>query len=195
MRSDELSEPRRLGARMRVFLGVSVAAVAVVAGIVLVATLRPPEAPVRPSAKSRAAPEFTVQSIRDPNEMIEMSSYRGKPVILNFWASWCVPCRTELPAFGAARRRLGDDVQFLGMSHQDNRDDGLDLLERAQIDYPSGYDPKGDVARTFGLYGMPTTVFISADGRILATRTGEMTEDQLVRAVQDLFETDVRSGA
>lgn len=77
------------------------------------------------------------------------------------------------------------------MSHQDDRQDGLDLLARAEIGFPSGFDPKGEVARAYGLYGMPTTIFISADGRIVATRTGEMTEDQLVRAVQDLFKVDV----
>lgn len=177
---------------MRVFLAASVVAVAVMTGAVLAGGLRPRETAVRPSAKARAAPAFTVPDIRNPTATIEMSTFRGKPVILNFWASWCVPCRTELPAFRAAQRRLGDDVQFLGMSHQDNREDGLDLLARAEIGYPSGYDPKGDVARAYGLYGMPTTVFISADGRVVATRTGEMTEAQLVRAVQDLFDVDVR---
>ena len=176
---------------MQVFLTVSVAAVAVLVGAVLLGGLRLREAPVRPSSKARAAPAFAVPDIQDPSATIEISSYRGKPIVLNFWASWCVPCRTELPAFRAAQRRLGDGVQFLGMSHQDSREDGLDLLERAGIGYPSGYDPKGDVATAYGLYGMPTTVFISADGRIVATRTGEMTEDQLVRAVRDLFGVDV----
>ena len=175
------------GRRMKVLLTMSVAAVAVLAGAVLVGGPRPGEAPVRPSVKAPVARAFTVPDIRDPSATIEISSYRGTPVVLNFWASWCVPCRTELPAFRSAQRRLGDGVQFLGMSHQDNREDGLDLLERAGIGYPSGYDPKGDVARAYGLYGMPTTVFISANGRIVATRTGEMTEDQLVQAVRDLF--------
>ena len=187
------SEPTGLwrgGRRLTVFVAVSVAAVAVLAGAVSVGRLRPREAPVRPSAKARAAPVFAVPDIRDPSATIETASYRGTPIVLNFWASWCVPCRTELPAFRSAQRRLGDDVQFLGMSHQDNREDGLDLLERAGISYPSGYDPKGDVARAFGLYGMPTTVFISADGRVVATRTGEMTEPQLLRAVRDLFGVD-----
>ena len=181
-----------MGRRTQVFLAVSVATVAVLAGAVMAGGLRPREVPVRHSAKARVAPAFAVPDIRDPSATIEMSSYRGTPVILNFWASWCVPCRTELPAFRSAQRRLGDDVQFLGMSHQDSREDGLDLLARAQIGFPSGFDPKGDVARAYGLYGMPTTIFISADGRIVATRTGEMTEDQLVRAVQDVFKIDIR---
>lgn len=180
----------RRSAGTKFVLTVSVAAVAVLAGAFLAGGLRRTDAPVRASSRSRAAPAFTVPDIRNPSSTIEMSSYRGKPVVLNFWASWCVPCRTELPAFRSAQRRLGNGVQFLGMSHQDNREDGLDLLERTGIGYPSGYDPKGDVARAYGVYGMPTTVFISADGRIVATRTGEMTEGQLVQAVRDLFGVD-----
>lgn len=139
--SSEPSRPRLVGRRVPVFLSVS--AVAVLAGVLLVGSMRPGDTPVRPSAEARAAPAFAVPDIRDPSATIELSSYRGRPVILNFWASWCVPCRTELPAFRAVQRRLGDDVQFLGMSHQDNRDDGLELLAWAKIDSPFRLRPQG----------------------------------------------------
>ena len=140
------------------------------------------------------APAFAVPDLRDETRTIELEQLRGHPVVLNFWASWCVPCRKELPAFQAVYGRMGDQVTFLGMNHQDSRDDAVALLRKTGVQYQSGFDPKGRVARAYALYGMPTTVFISAGGRILATRTGEMSESQLADEIRDLFAVVVPDG-
>jgi cytochrome c biogenesis protein CcmG/thiol:disulfide interchange protein DsbE len=105
---------------------------------------------------------------------VSLSSLRGRPVVVNFFASWCVPCRKEMPAFQSAAGRLGDKVAFLGVDHQDDRKGALQLLADTGVRYPTGYDPDGRVAVAYGLFGMPTTLFVSADGRLLEKHTGEL---------------------
>lgn len=180
-------QPRSLW-RRPVVLG----AMAIVISLAVIVTLQyqPDSSAVRRSSADSAAPTFRIPDLRDEAATIDLRDLRGRPVVLNFWASWCVPCRKEMPAFQAVYRRTGDDVAFLGINNKDSRDDALDLLRTTGVRYPSGFDPKGQVAQAYGLYGMPTTVFISADGRILATRTGEMTESALSAAITELF--DVR---
>ena len=167
-------------------------AVVLVAGAVIAAVVFRPDAPaVTASGRGRRAPAFEVPDLRDDKSTIALADLRGRPVVLNFWASWCVPCRKELPAFASVQRRAGDDVVFLGMNNQDSRDDALDRLAETGVAYASGYDPKGTVARAYGLYGMPTTVFISPDGRILATRTGELNKQELESALTELFAVEL----
>jgi cytochrome c biogenesis protein CcmG/thiol:disulfide interchange protein DsbE len=170
--------------------------VVVVVAVAVVVTVRyRPDAPsVRRISDERAAPTFAIPDLRDEASTVDLRAFRGRPVVLNFWASWCVPCRNEMPAFEAMRRRIGDRVAFVGVNHQDSRDDALELLGETGVGYPSGFDPQGRVAQAYALYGMPTTVFISADGRILASRTGEMSESQLHLAIRDLFAVASSSG-
>jgi cytochrome c biogenesis protein CcmG, thiol:disulfide interchange protein DsbE len=134
-----------------------------------------------------AAPEFQLEDLRDPKETIDLAGFAGRPVVLNFWASWCVPCRSEMPALQAAHQRLADRVVFLGVNHQDSRTAAIDLLDETGVTYPSGRDPGGEVAASYGLYGLPATVFIGPDGELLATRTGEISETELDQTVTELF--------
>lgn len=114
-------------------------------------------------------------------------AFRGRPLVVNLFASWCVPCRKELPAFRAVSEQLGARVAFLGVNHQDNRKSGQDMLAEFGIRYPAGYDPDGKVAADYGLVGMPSTLFVSPDGRLLETHTGELTRRQLEDAISRLF--------
>jgi cytochrome c biogenesis protein CcmG/thiol:disulfide interchange protein DsbE len=98
-----------------------------------------------------------------------------------------------MPTFQAVFARVGEDVGFLGINHQDNRDAALDLLKDTGVRYPSGYDPDGDIARAYELFGMPTTLFISPDGRVVGRRTGEMSRPQLDAALRKLFGVEARS--
>lgn len=135
----------------------------------------------------RPAPPFEVENVREGQPPVSLASARGRPVVLNFWASWCGPCLAEMPAFEAVSRRMAGRVAFLGMNHRDGRNPALDLLAETKVTYPSGHDPEGRLAPSFGAHGMPTTVFISADGRVLERRTGELTEDQLEAVIDRLF--------
>jgi len=132
------------------------------------------------------APDFSLPEVRGDGQVV-LGNLRGRPVVLNFFASWCVPCRKEMPAFQAVSARLGDRVAFVGVDHKDNREAGRQLLAETGVRYPTGYDPDGEVATRFALFGMPTTVFIGPDGRILDKHTGELTEDDLEASITRLF--------
>ena len=140
----------------------------------------------------RARPQPTeAQSIDLPaltgDGRVSLSALRGRPAVVNLFASWCAPCRKELPAFRQVSEQLKDKVAFLGVNHQDNRKAGQDMLAEFGIRYPAAYDPDGRVAADYGLVGMPSTLFISADGRLLDSHTGELTRQQLEDTISRLF--------
>lgn len=166
-----------------------VAAVVAVAALAAAGYFFGTDAPGPARSAGGVAPDIVLPDLRS-DRTVTLAELRGKPVVLNFFASWCVPCRKELPAFQAASVRLGGQVAFLGIDHQDDREGGLRLLSETGVTYPTGYDPDGKVATSYDLFGMPTTVFISADGRILDKHTGELTESQLLATVARLFEIE-----
>lgn len=135
----------------------------------------------------RAAPAISLPDVNDPLATVGLQSARGRPVVINFWASWCVPCRKELPHFEAAHQRFGDRVAFLGVNHQDGRTPARDLLRQTGVTYPSGSDPEGKVASDYRLRGMPSTVFVSSGGEIVASRTGELSRSQLDELIEKLL--------
>jgi cytochrome c biogenesis protein CcmG/thiol:disulfide interchange protein DsbE len=134
-----------------------------------------------------AAPPFTLENIRPGEAPVSLEAMRGKPVVVNFWASWCVPCRREMPAFESVYEAVGDRVAFLGINHKDYRNSALDFLRQTGTRYPSGFDPAGTVAARYGIVGMPTTLFISGDGRLLEQRPGEMSGEELRQTISRLY--------
>lgn len=136
---------------------------------------------------TREAPDLVLPDILHTGSLVRLSDHKGTPVVLSFWASWCVPCRKEMPALARASAAFAGEVDFLGVDHQDVRDDGLALLRQARVRYPSGFDPEGSAASSFGLRGMPTTVFIGANGQVMATSLGELTEPELRSSIVKLF--------
>lgn len=133
-----------------------------------------------------AARDFHLPRLGSPGT-VSLSALKGKPVVVNFFASWCVPCRQEMPALQAVAAKLKDRVAFLGVDHQDDREGALKLLADTGVQYPTGYDPDGKVATSYGLFGMPTTLFVSADGRVLEKHTGELSQAKLEEAINRLF--------
>ena len=167
-----------------------VAGAAVVVVVLAVAAVRwsgTPPSSLQRSGSERRAPPVVLPELGAPERTLDLAAFAGRPVVVNFWASWCVPCRREMPALQRAARRFAGRVAFVGINHQDDEQDALELVRRAGVRYPSGYDPGGDVARDFELFGMPTTVFIDDRGRVVASRTGEMSERELTTALDELF--------
>lgn len=175
---------RRRSRRWTAWLGF-VVLVAVVGGLAIAQGRR---SGVRSTARPPAsATSFTVPSVRPGQPDLSLEPLRGRPVVINFWASWCVPCRREMPSFAAIHAALGDRVTFLGIDNRDFRDAALDFLDKTGVRYASGFDPKGVVASRYGVIGMPTTVFIAPDGTVLETRSGELSGEALKQTISRLY--------
>lgn len=129
--------------------------------------------------RSGPASAFTLPDLADPAATVTLSEFRGRPVVVNFWASWCVPCRREMPRLAAAARRLDGRVSFVGVNYRDQRNDALAFVRQTAVPYRSGFDGDGAVGTSYGIYGLPTTVFIDARGRIVGRYLGEMKGDTL----------------
>ncbi|HUR49756.1 MAG TPA: TlpA disulfide reductase family protein [Acidimicrobiales bacterium] len=126
----------------------------------------------------RAAAAFSLPSVRG-GETISLASRDGRPAVVNFFASWCAPCKRELPHFASASRRLDGEVAFIGIAHQDDAELAAAMLREFEIDYPAGNDPEGEVARKYLLRGMPSTAFVAADGSLVGVAAGELDAEEL----------------
>jgi cytochrome c biogenesis protein CcmG, thiol:disulfide interchange protein DsbE len=116
---------------------------------------------------------------------LALSELEGTPVMLNFWASWCTPCREEAPTLQRGWERFGPDgVLLLGLNMQDARDDARGFIDEFGFTFPTIRDPSNDVARSYGAAGIPETYFISARGLVVAHMIGVMSEDQLKAGVR-----------
>jgi thiol-disulfide isomerase/thioredoxin len=102
----------------------------------------------------------------------ELERLRGRPVVVNLWASWCTPCRDELPYFQSQAARRGTRIAFLGVNVQDSEGGARRMLERFPVPYPSVVDPDRDVARALRAQGLPSTAFYGRDGRLVVLRQG-----------------------
>jgi peroxiredoxin len=114
------------------------------------------------------APDFTLHRL-DNGAMVDLKSLRGKPVVLNFFASWCEPCKGEAPVLESAWRKYRSQVVFLGIDYHDVTSDGRRFLRAHDITYPTVADGSGDVADRYGVTGVPETYFINAQGRLVGS--------------------------
>ena len=124
---------------------------------------------------------------------VALSSFFGKPIVLNFWGTWCGYCKEELPGFLAAEREYGDQVQFLylnyeqGASLEDSKKKTGEYLSQEGLEMTSYYDFQQDGVMTYGVYSFPTTFFIDGDGNVLAYQPGYLSQENLTNAIEQLF--------
>jgi cytochrome c biogenesis protein CcmG/thiol:disulfide interchange protein DsbE len=115
---------------------------------------------------------------------LSLAELRGVPIVLNFWASWCPPCRTETPRLERAwRSAQKQGVLFLGLDMQDVSSDAREFLDENDVSYPNVRDKGNDVALRWGVTGLPETFFLRRDGRVIAHVVGEVSDEQLRRGV------------
>ncbi len=171
-------QARRRSKRRGVLIGGGVLALALAAAIALAGG---GESPDRPPLAVDRFDGF------DGAPAVELSAFRGRPLIINFWASWCVPCLAEMPGFERVYQARRDSVAFLGVNLIDDPSAARVVVERTGITYPLAADLDGSAFTALGGYGMPTTVFVDPDGRVVELYTGELTADELDQRIQRYF--------
>ncbi len=141
----------------------------------------------RAEVENTPAPDFELSSL-DDGSPIALSSFRGHVVVLNFWASWCGPCRLEAPGLRRVSERYGDQgVRFLGVDYRDNGAAGRAFVDAFRLRYPSVTDPSGSLADDYGLIGFPTTFIIDPAGTIRYRFVGYLGEEVLEEALNDVL--------
>ncbi len=120
----------------------------------------------------RLAPDFTLPTL--DGQTFRLSEQRGKPVVLNFWATWCGPCRNELPALQKAATHLGDEVVFVGVDQGEDAAVVRDFAAELGLTFTIPLDSNGEVGVDYKVKGLPTTFFIDRSGKIQNLWMGEM---------------------
>lgn len=139
----------------------------------------------QPTQEKQKAPDFTVYDA-EGNE-VHLSDFAGKPIVLNFWASWCGPCKMEMPDFNEKYLELGEEIQFLMINMTDGSRETVEIassfIQESGYSFPVFYDTGMDAANTYGAYSLPMTFFIDADGYPVARATGAIDADTLMRGI------------
>lgn len=134
------------------------------------------------------ADDFTVLD-KDGNS-VNLSDYIGKPLVVNFWASWCPPCKSEMPDFNEVYKEMGEEITFMMV---DMTDGSRETIEKAQsfvedkgYSFPVYFDTKQDAAYTYKVYSIPTTLFIDKDGNLVETVKIAMTKKVLLQNIEKI---------
>ena len=139
---------------------------------------------------SGPAPDFTLETFE--GESIQLSDLRGQVVVINFWASWCPPCREEAPYLEASWREYRDQgVVFLGVDYVDTDIEALAYIEEFGISYPNGPDLQTRISQAYRIQGVPETFFIGKDGTIRGVKVGPLAppelEDRLLPLIEESY--------
>lgn len=142
-----------------------------------------------PEEKLQTAPGFTVYNAE--GDAVKLSDYFGKPIVLNFWASWCGPCQMEMPDFQTAFEELGGNVQFLMVNMTDGAretvDTASDFIAKKKYTFPVLFDTDSNAAITYSVYSLPNTYFIDAEGHAVAKATGAIDAETLQRGIDMIY--------
>lgn len=137
------------------------------------------------------APDFTVEDSDGNN--VKLSDLEGKPVVLNFWASWCPPCKAEMPEFDKVYAELGDEVTFMMVDMTDGqretKEKGAAYVNEQGFSFPVYYDTKQEAAYTYGIRSIPTTIFIDSGGYIITGAEGQI-DEKILRYGISLIQTE-----
>lgn len=121
---------------------------------------------------------------------VKLSDYFGKPIVVNFWATWCPPCKAELPHFEKIYTEMGDEIQFLMINLTDGQSDTVQgvksFILQSGYKFPVYFDTKGDAAYGYNLYSIPRTLFIDSEGNIISSYSGAISEANLRKNINKI---------
>ena len=137
-----------------------------------------------PADRSFALPPATLAGFAGGSE-VNLADFRGKPLVVNFWATWCAPCVKEMPEFQKASKAFGDKIALLGVDVEDAPPNAEPFVDRLGIDYPMAIDPSRELYRAVGNVGMPTTLLVDADGIVRYRHTGGLDLAELKSLVKE----------
>ncbi len=140
----------------------------------------------------KPAPPFSMTLLNGGEFRLE--DHAGSPLVINFWASWCPPCRDESPGFERVWRKYRDaGVQFVGVDIQDTREEAARYVEEFGLTFPNGRDPDGKITVEYGVIGLPVTFFIGANGIVEGRWVGAVPEDKLEDWTRALIDRSIPS--
>ena len=174
--------------RILIFCVVSLLNVGLVTLLLILLLTPAPNARLDPLV-GHPAPNFLLAMLRPQigKSALSLSNFKGKAVVLNFWASWCDPCKEEVPLLESAWKRLqaqGKDVVFLGIDFRESTNDAKSFLQLYSITYPTALDADGSVASKYGVTSLPQTIFINRNGIVMSRVPQQLTAQALSSNLQ-----------
>ena len=148
------------------------------------------EEPQAEESAAAAVPDFTIYT--GGGDAVQLSDFAGRPVIVNFWASWCGPCQNEMPDFEQAYADYGDEIEFVMLNAtygRETMDSARSFLEESGYTFPVYYDTDADAAAAIGVTAFPTTLFIGPDGTLTAYAISMLDAETLQRGIDMLLDS------
>lgn len=171
----------RLAMRYKIATGIVAAFIAAVIAVSVAAGSGSSASATHPDP---AAPSFSLTSLANPAQTITLNQYKDKPVIVNFWASWCEPCQQETPLLAKWYKEQHGTVNLVGLDENDSTAAAVKFARAKGVTYPIGTDPALAAANAYGVTGLPQTFFLNAQHRIVDRVYGAVTTADLAKGVR-----------
>lgn len=141
------------------------------------------------NTNSDTLPAMDFSVYKQDGSEVNLSDFYGTPIVVNFWATWCGPCKSELPAFEQLYREYGENIIFMMVNLTDGAQETVKDVNKFVMDnnytFPVYFDTEADAALTYSVYSIPATLFIDADGNIVASHMGAMSESTLRNYIEN----------
>lgn len=136
--------------------------------------------------QGRTAPDFVLQDLQGAS--VSLQQFKGQPVVINFWSTWCVPCQTEHPLLREAAKHYAGKVSFLGIIYQDDPERVRQKLQTQALGYPQLLDPGSQTAIDYGVAGVPESFIVDAKGQIVHKQSGIFTATELAQRLDRVLQ-------